>query len=194
MGRLLIAVTSVEQRGGYSTQALVAVGEGLSCFALWDLRRPGIEPVFPVLQGELLTTGLPGKLQIFFFLTLHIRDKFSINLPLLCLPASVQLLQIPQQGVCACVCGCVCVRVYVCVKSLQLCTTLCDPMDCSPPSSSVHGILQAGILEWVAMPSSRGLPVLNAVCLPDCLLVLSKPDMKDLIHAKYLKAWRKKKQ
>ena len=34
--------------------------------------------------------------------------------------------------------------------------TLCNPMDCSPPGSSVHGILQAGILEWVAMPSSRG--------------------------------------
>ena len=39
---------------------------------------------------------------------------------------------------------------------LQLCLTLCDPMDCSPPGSSVHGILQARILEWVAMPSSRG--------------------------------------
>ena len=38
----------------------------------------------------------------------------------------------------------------------QSCPTLCDPMDCSPPSSSVHGILQARILEWVAMPSSRG--------------------------------------
>ena len=38
----------------------------------------------------------------------------------------------------------------------QLCLTLCDPMDCSPPSSSVHGILQARILEWVAMPSSTG--------------------------------------
>ena len=34
--------------------------------------------------------------------------------------------------------------------------TLCDPMDCSPPCSSVHGILQARTLEWVAMPSSRG--------------------------------------
>ena len=33
---------------------------------------------------------------------------------------------------------------------------LCDPMNCSPPDSSVHGILQARILEWVAMPSSRG--------------------------------------
>ena len=33
---------------------------------------------------------------------------------------------------------------------------LCDPMDCSPPGSSVHGIFQARMVEWVAMPSSRG--------------------------------------
>ena len=38
----------------------------------------------------------------------------------------------------------------------QLCPTLCDPMDCNPPGSSVHGILRARILQWVAMPSSRG--------------------------------------
>ena len=38
----------------------------------------------------------------------------------------------------------------------QLCLTLCSPMDCSPPGSSVHGILQARILEWVAIPFSRG--------------------------------------
>ena len=44
----------------------------------------------------------------------------------------------------------------VCAKSLQLCLTLCDPMNCSRPGSSVHGILQARRLEWVAMPSSRG--------------------------------------
>ena len=43
----------------------------------------------------------------------------------------------------------------VCVKSLQLCPTLCNPMNCSPPGSSVHGILQAKILEWVAMPFSK---------------------------------------
>ena len=42
------------------------------------------------------------------------------------------------------------------VKSLQFCLTLCDPMDCSPPGSSAHGILQASILEGVAVPSSRG--------------------------------------
>ena len=39
-------------------------------------------------------------------------------------------------------------------KSLQSCPTLCDPMDCSPPGCSVHWILQARVLEWVAMPSS----------------------------------------
>ena len=38
----------------------------------------------------------------------------------------------------------------------QLCPPFCNPMDCSPSRSSVHGILQARILEWVATPSSRG--------------------------------------
>ena len=41
-------------------------------------------------------------------------------------------------------------------KSLQSCLTLCDPMDCSPPSCSDQGIHQARILEWVATSSSRG--------------------------------------
>ena len=41
-------------------------------------------------------------------------------------------------------------------KSLQLCLTLCDPMDCNPPGSSVHEILQARTLGWIAMPSFRG--------------------------------------
>ena len=40
--------------------------------------------------------------------------------------------------------------------SLQSCLTLCDSMDCSRPGSSVNGILQAGILEWVALSFSRG--------------------------------------
>ena len=38
----------------------------------------------------------------------------------------------------------------------QLCPTLCDPMDCSPPGSSMHGIFQARVLEWVAISFSRG--------------------------------------
>ena len=42
------------------------------------------------------------------------------------------------------------------VKLAQLCLTLCNPMDYSLPGSSVHGILQTRILEWVAIPFSRG--------------------------------------
>ena len=61
--------------------------------------------------------------------------------------------------------------VCVCVKLLQLCPILCDPMDYSLPASSVHGILQARILEWDAFASpgdlldpgiQPGSPVLQA--------------------------------
>ena len=48
---------------------------------------------------------------------------------------------------CMCLCACLVV---------QLCPILCDPLDCSPPGSSVHGISQARILEWVSISSSRG--------------------------------------
>ena len=48
-------------------------------------------------------------------------------------------------------------RVLLCLYlAVQSCLTHCNPMDCSLPGSSVQGILQARILEWVAMPSSRG--------------------------------------
>ena len=53
--------------------------------------------------------------------------------------------------VCVCVCVCVCVRVCA-----QLCLALCNSIDCSPPDSSVHGIFQTRILEWVAISYSRG--------------------------------------
>ena len=92
-----------------------------------------------------------------------------------------------MHGIYTCVCVCVCVYIYsfsVClffslnfflfillpvppfcdyyslmeVLVTQSCLTLCNPMDCSTPGSSVHGILQAGILEWVAVPSPGNLP------------------------------------
>ena len=75
---------------------------------------------------------------------------------------------------------------HACVLSHFSYARLCDPMDCNPPGSSVHGILQVRILEWVAMPSFRGL--LNAGIEPaspaspavqvDCLLTepLGKPN------------------
>ena len=56
---------------------------------------------------------------------------------------------------CVCVCVCVCVRARA---SAQLYLTLCNPRDCSLPGSSVHGIFQARILEWVAISYSRRYP------------------------------------
>ena len=46
----------------------------------------------------------------------------------------------------------------VCVLVSQSCPTLCDPMDCNLPGSSVHGILQVRMLEWVAVPFSGIFP------------------------------------
>ena len=60
----------------------------------------------------------------------------------------------------------VCVR----AKSLQLCLTLCDPIDWSPSGSSVHGILQAKMLQWVAIPSSRGSSQPRGRTRVSCLL------------------------
>ena len=51
--------------------------------------------------------------------------------------------------------SCVRSNIYCCCLVAKSCLTLCDPMDCSLPSSSVHGILQARILEWVAISFSR---------------------------------------
>ena len=57
---------------------------------------------------------------------------------------------LPEKDVCVCVCVCVCVSHFSCVP-------LCDPMDHSPPGSSLFmGFSRQEVLEWVAMPSSRG--------------------------------------
>ena len=45
---------------------------------------------------------------------------------------------------------------HACMLSLESRPTLCDPMDCSPPGPSVYGLLQARILQWIVIPSSRG--------------------------------------
>ena len=72
-----------------------------------------------------------------------------------------------------------CVCVCVCVCSAQLCPNVCNLMNCNPPGSSVHGVFQARILEWVAISFSRdlsdpgiepGSPALQADSLPLCHL------------------------
>ena len=71
---------------------------------------------------------------------------------------------------------CVCARARA-----QSCLTLCDPMDCSLPGSSVHGIFQAGILEWVAIPFSGDLPgpgVEPASLVPPAFFTAAPPGRK----------------
>ena len=53
-------------------------------------------------------------------------------------------------------CNTVLIKIERKSESAQTCPTLCNPMDCSPPHSSIHGILQARILEWVTISFSRG--------------------------------------
>ena len=78
---------------------------------------------------------------IAYFIFYFIETYLIYNIVLLI----VSSVQQRDSGMCAVLC-----------LVAQLCWTLCDPMGCSPPGSSVHGILQARILEWVAMPSSKG--------------------------------------
>ena len=94
-----------------------------------DLPNPGVEPGSPALQADALPSQPPGK-------PIWTKTNFSS-------PPS------PQGYF-----GRMKVKVDVLVASW--CPTLCDPKNCSPPGSSVHGILQARILEWVAIPFSRG--------------------------------------
>ena len=67
-------------------------------------------------------------------------------------------------SVCVCVCVCVCAS-----SVIQSCLTLCDPMDCSPPGSSVYGVLQARTLELVAISSSRKSSRLRDQTLVSCV-------------------------
>ena len=94
-----------------------------------DLPNPGIEPislVSPALEDRYFTT-LPHLLT-----SLHGRkDKGTVQ--------GFILTESESES-----------------EVTQLCRTLCDPTDCSPPGSSVHGILQARILEWIAISFSRG--------------------------------------
>ena len=75
----------------------------------------------------------------------------------LCLPTQWKVLQGVQKVSWRCDTSTLMLTRRVCAaKSLQLCPTLCDSMDGSPPGSSVHGILQARIPEWAAISFSRG--------------------------------------
>ena len=93
-----------------------------------DLLGPGIETMSPAFSSRLLTTGPPRKSLYFYFQKCSFMSSLSFWMAHVFLIVAVQL---PH-----------------CV--------FCNPMDCSPPGIFVHGISQAGILEWVAISFSRG--------------------------------------
>ena len=91
---------------------------------------PGIGPTSPALEGGFLTTGPPGKSQESLLVHWVILFYFILF-------SSTSLLlptHLPPPS---------------CTHAQS-----CSPMDCSPPGSSVHGLFQAGILEWVAISFS----------------------------------------
>ena len=67
-------------------------------------------------------------------------------------------------------------------KSLQSCPTLRDPMDCSPPGPSVRGILQARVLEWIAVSSSRKAWSLRVVCTPTFTMTKIQVSLNGLMN------------
>ena len=119
---------------------------------------------FKFLPTWVLSTYLGFIDLLRFMCCIKVVIKFGkfltiISLPLFSLPPSLFIilglqLHILDHLMRACVCVCVCVCVYA--KSLQSCSTLCNPTDHSLPGSSVYLTLQVRILNWVAMPSSRG--------------------------------------
>ena len=87
-----------------------------------------------------------------------------------------------------CVCVCVCARVRA-----QSCLTLCDPMDCSPPGSSVHEIFQARILEWVAISYSRGSSQPGDRTCVSCISCIGRQILYHCATWEALKILKKKK-
>ena len=70
---------------------------------------------------------------------------------------------------------------YVPAKSLQSCSTLCDPMDCSPPGSSVHGIFRAIILEWGAIAFSQAMYLVSALSVKMFIISLTSGSISQLV-------------
>ena len=119
-----------------------------------DLPNPGIKPRSPILQVNSWASEPPGTFSGSYpFICFSPPPPFSMkkkkknleNREPFLIQYSKHLKQSFEKF-----------TLWTSAKSLQSCLTLCDSMDYSPPGFSVHEILQARILEWVAMPLSRG--------------------------------------
>ena len=134
----------------------------MSCPSPGHRPNPGIKPVSltsPILASRCFSTSFAT------LATLHFKEKIftSIASFILCIFFSDSQVHILSKNLLL-----VSSKILMllgnnlgrpCIKTClvtQSCPILCDPMDCSPPGSSVHGDFQVRILEWIAMPSSRG--------------------------------------
>ena len=158
-----------------------------------NLPNPGIEPVSPSLQANFLPSVLPGKPQshqkTILFQTSRSRGlKLAISwnnrkqrrrkeikntcctfwLVMKFKSWSSHIQKRTFYGWARDLESYLC----VCVLVAQWCPTLCDPMDCGPPGSSVHGILQARILQWVAIAFSRETSLHRAPTLVSCRQII----------------------
>ena len=151
-------------------------------------RHRGLEPAQPTLQypwvPSTLTLSYPVSISAQHTLPLQL-GQWTTSQPLTPLCFLLTLLL----RLCKLHLGPWCMH----AKSLQSCLALWDPMDCSPPVSSAHGIHEARILEWVAMPSSRRSPQLRDRTCISCFVgrfftaeSLGKPLGKEAKYWPYL--------
>ena len=155
-----------------------------------DLPDPWIRPRSLVLQVDSLPTELPGK-PTEPLLTPSSLHPFSFKVPSLLLQMGTKFsfhwILFSVSIVCVCVCVCVYMRAHMCVLSrFWLFVTLCDSLNFSLPGSSVHGIFQARILEWVTSSYSEGSsPPRDQTCI-SCVSGIS---IRILYHCVHLKIY-----
>ena len=122
----------------------------LPWFPPGDLLNVGIEPWSPALQADSLLSEPPGKPVIIHQMLINYscqNTEFESERPA---SYKYQFASIIKDR-------CIWINAMTLkVLAAQSCLTLCDSMDCNPPGSLVHGILQARILEWISIPFSRG--------------------------------------
>ena len=102
---------------------------------VWSLHNVSVPPTHP----SSLSISAAGCLHH----SIHLCTAYLISSPH---SVSSERSEVPSQ----------CWAPSFCYLVSQSCLTLCDPTDCSPPGSSVHGISQVRVLEWAAISSSRG--------------------------------------
>ena len=134
-----------------------------------DLPEPGIEPTSPALQADSLLTEPPGEKPKYISLKFFFQKKLKYMFLKICVETSPSQSDKLGKNGAAFSLRTIKLGVWRGVGSWELLEAsasrllsyfspvqlFCDPMDCSPSGSSVHGILQARILEWIAISSSR---------------------------------------